>query len=894
VSHTINNPDTLQTLIGELSAHGNRPALLTFHKHSVDTWSFADLLNDIRRLGSGLLQAGLAQGERVAIYSPNRPEWLIGCLAVLYAAAVPVPIDSQIAGDDLTHVIKDSDARWIMTTRSLADRLSTLGLNETRTLILLDAGEDDPQSWHRLRREPASPASAQPEDEALLFYTSGVSGRPKGVPLSHRNLLANLRGLVKAGVYRQNERLLLPLPLHHVYPFMIGLLAPLALGVPIILPHSLTGPQIIRALREGSVTAIVGVPRLYAALYDAIECRVSQKGRIVSALFHGLLTCSALLTRYANLRIGSYLFTSVRAQMAPQLRTLVYGGSALAADLAWRLAGLGWEIAGGYGLTETSPILTIVSPGSRRIATAGKPLPGVEIRIADRDQSTGHGEIQARGPNVFSGYLHLPDHSAEAFTSDGWFRSGDLGYLDRDGCLHLVGRASSRMTLPGGEKIWPERVEEVLDGAPSIRESGVLARHGRLVGVIVPPASVIHTGEREQLIQLIRADLETRLRPLPSYYRLTDFIVSLDPLPRTRLGKIQRHKLAALFEAGKLATDKKVEAKPIAIERMTQEDRQLLEDPVALHAWNWLAERFATVRLTPETNMSLELGVDSLEWMTMSLQLSDRVGIDLPEDAIARIGTVRDLLREAVEAEQTTGVTGEPAMQLVKPDALLDADQQQWLSAPGWFVSRLGAALLRLVRWLTPTLFSLEVHGVDRVPVQAPCVLAPNHASLLDAPALIAVLSDTFLNQTYWGGWTGIMFRNPVMRLVSRATRVLPIDQSSRPLANLALAAAAVARGHNLVWFPEGTRSPDGRLQPFQPGIGLVLTAHPVPVVPVRIDGTFEALPRSARWPRRGTIRITFGTALDPRELGANSTGAERYRRIAAALQTHVVRLGGG
>ncbi len=241
---------------------------------------------------AGLLQAGLARGQRVAVYSPNRPEWLIGCLAVLYAAAVPVPIDSQIAGDDLTHVVKDSDARWIMTIRSLAGRLSTLGLNENGTLILLDAGKDDPQSWQRLRRRAASPASAQPDDEALLFYTSGVSGRPKGVPLSHRNLLANLQGLVKAGVYRPNERLLLPLPLHHVYPFMIGLLAPVALGIPIILPHSLTGPQIIRALREGSVTAIVGVPRLYAALVRAIERRVSQKGRIVSALF---MPCSPVL-----------------------------------------------------------------------------------------------------------------------------------------------------------------------------------------------------------------------------------------------------------------------------------------------------------------------------------------------------------------------------------------------------------------------------------------------------------------------------------------------------------------------------------------------------------------------------------------------------------------------
>jgi long-chain acyl-CoA synthetase len=188
--------------------------------------------------------------------------------------------------------------------------------------------------------------------------------------------------------------------------------------------------------------------------------------------------------------------------------------------------------------------------------------------------------------------------------------------------------------------------------------------------------------------------------------------------------------------------------------------------------------------------------------------------------------------------------------------------------------------------------FNLEVYGIERVPAQGPWVMTPNHVSLLDPPAIIAILSIRSLNQTYWGGWTGIMFRNPIMRLVSRATRVLPIDQSSRPLANLALGAAALARGQNLVWFPEGSRSPDGTLQPFQPGIGLILTAHPVPVIPVRVEGSFAALPRGVWWPHRRRIRIIFGEALNPQALAGPSHGADRYRRIAAALHDHVEALG--
>lgn len=886
---------TLQALAHNLSMHGDQPAILAFHRHTVDTWSYASLSNAVSGLASGLIENGLSKRESVAIYSPNRAEWIIACLALLHAGAVPVPIDSQSAGEDLVHVIEDCGAGRIFTIRPLTDRLRDLGLDRDRCILLLDAGETDPQSWQRLSgRYTRGGFSAKPEDQALLFYTSGASGRPKGVPLTHANLVSNLQGLLDVLVYRSDEHLLLPLPLHHVYPFMVGLLAPCMLGLPVILPHSLTGPQMLRAIREGGVTTIVGVPRIYSALYEAIEQRVRQKGRVASALFHNLLALSTVLTRTFGIGLGRRLFAPLRDLVGPQLRTLVSGGSALPSDLAWNLAGLGWQVAGGYGLTETSPILTLTVPGSRVIDTAGRPLPGVRLRIADSDPETGHGEVQVQGPNVFAGYRHLPDKTADAFTQDSWFRTGDLGYLDRAGYLHVVGRASSRITLPGGEKICPERIEEVMNQAPSVRESAILAIAGRLVGIVVPHAAPVHGDALDSMAKTIRVDLEARLRLLPSYCRLTDLALSVDPLPRTRLGKLQRHKLRALFDAcrGRGETQGQ-ETRPISIDLMAPEDRQLLEDPVALRAWQWLADRFASVRLTPDTNLALELGLDSLAWMTMTLELRDRVGIDLPEDAIARIGTVRDLLREAVEAEEHAGAAVGPAVQLEKPEQLLAPSQLQWLAERGWSVRRLGTVLFVLNRLLMKVIFSLEVQGIERIPAQGPCVLVPNHTSLLDPPAVMAALSDSFLNRTYWGGWTGIMFRNAVMRLVSRAVQVLPIDQSSRPLANIALGAAALARGYHLVWFPEGGRSPDGILQPFQPGIGLMMTAYPVPVIPVWIEGSFEALPTGARWPHRRAIRVVFGEALDAGTLAGPSRGADQYRRIATALHDHVAALGG-
>lgn len=884
---------TLQALLQQMADHGSHEALVAFHKDSAETWSYEKLFLTCRKLATGLQEAGLTGQTPVAIYSPNRVEWLVVCLALLDIGTVPVPIDSQLGSDELAYVLEDSAAQWVITTRSLADRMASRKPSSGDRVILLDAAENDPQSWKRFLHEPTREGPpVRPDDTALLFYTSGVSGKPKGVPLSHVNLLSNLKGLVAVSVYRTEERLLLPLPLHHVYPFVVGLLAPLALGLTVVLPHSLTGPQMRRALQDGRVTALIGVPRLFNGFYEGIERQVRQKSRMMLTLFHGLLACSTIAMRRLRLPIGRTIFAPLRRQFASSLRTMVYGGAPLDPELAWKLTGLGWQIGGGYGLTETSPILTVVTPGSRRLDTSGRALPGVVIRIADPDPDTGQGEIQAQGPNIFSGYLHLQNKTSEAFTEDGWFRTGDLGYLDEEDELHIVGRASSRITLPGGEKIWPERIEEILDALPSIRESGVLAHGGRVVALVVPASGTTHSSEVDRLAQSIRSEVKDAFRAVPSYSRPGEIVFSFNPLPRTRLGKIQRHKLKQLFETEKQRGDRLPEdAKPIAIEDMGPEDRLLLEDSIALRTWTWLAERFPAVRLTPDSNMSLELGLDSLEWMTLTLELHDSVSVDLSEEAVARIVTVRDLLREAVEAEQVGGGGESPATQLTKPDTLLDEGQRQWLAERTPTSRGLGSILFAVDRLLMQTYFSLEVHGIDRLPREGPCVLAPNHVSLLDAPALMASLPSDRLHRINWGGWTGIMFRNPVMRLVSRAARVLPIDQRSRPLANLALGAAALARGDSVVWFPEGDRSRNGKLQPFQPGIGLILTAHPVPVVPILIEGTFDALPRGAFWPRKRRIRVSFGEALNPDELAGDAKGSDRFRQIAKKLHDHVARL---
>lgn len=892
---SLETTDTLQTFVSRLADHGEKTAVIALHKSDREVWSFAQLAHTAQRLAAGLLKAGLPPGAPVLVFAPNSPEWLVACFALLTVSAVPVVVDAQLSDEDLQHVLEDSEVQWAMTTVHLARRLSTCRDNQRLTCVLLDVEKDDKRSWRNYEADPQdSFPLANPADPAVLFYTSGTTGAPKGVPLTHRNLTANLQAFLDLHLMKDTDCFLLPLPLHHVYPFTVGMLAPLAAGVTLIFPRSLTGPQIVRALQAAQVTVIIGVPRFYAALYAAIEARVRQRGWLATTFFERALASSIALRRRFGLYVGKRLFASFHKQFAPHLRIVCSAGAALEPDLAWKLEGLGWQTAGGYGLTETSPILTFNPPVTGCIGAAGLPLPGVHLRIAEPEGQNQYGEVQATGPNVFAGYRHLPEKTRASFTSDGYFRTGDLGYFDKNGYLYLVGRASSMIVMPSGENVWPEEVEETLSRSEHIREAGVFEQNGRLLALLVPEdAALVALRDNQEAQERIRSAVEQQMRRLPSHHRIATYAITSDPLPRTHLGKLRRHKLADRYaQAAQQGYQPAVTIGPVPISQLTPDDQHLLEDSTARAVWDWLAQRFPHARLAPDTHLHLDLDVDSLAWLHLTLELRERIGIVLPEDAIARIETIRDLLREAIEAEQAPPGEAQPLELLQRPETLLSPTQQQWLLPPGASVALFGGLLARLNRAVIRWFFRLEVRGLEHLPQHGPFILTPNHVSLLDPPALAAALPLEHLAHTYWGGWTGIMFTSPLMRLVSRASRVVPIDPAGGPLSSLAFGVAALKQGANLVWFPEGGRSRTGKLQRFRPGLGLIVQARPVPLVPVWIAGAYEALPYGQRWPRRRKITITFGAPLASEKLQHLGKEEKGHERIVDAVYNVVAALG--
>ena len=894
-SRAMGGLETLGSVIEGLSAGGGRPALVAFGEQGVEIWSYRELAERVRFLARGLRGVGVERGDHVAILCGNRPEWVAACLAVISAGAVVVPVDVQTGDDALGHVLKDSDAGHVFTTADQAGRLEKLENSVPSKVILLDVGEEDGRSWRRL---PAGGDEDLPllraDDGAALFYTSGTTGTAKGVPLSHANLAFQIEGLLGAGLVSGDDRVLLPLPLHHVYPFVMGMLTPLAAGLPIVLPQSLTGPHLTRALREGEATLIVGVPRLYAALYSGIEEKIGSAGPLTAALFRNGLNLFDRVRRLTGLNPGRIALRPLRRRFGPRLRVLASGGAALDPELASRLEGLGWRIAIGYGLTETSPLLALNPPDGEKLGSVGRPVPGVEISIdpdvvgEEGDRSggpRGEGEILARGPNVFSGYRNRPEETGKVFR-EGWFRTGDLGYFDAGGYLYVTGRVSTLIVTPGGKNVQPETVERAYVEHPVIREIGVLQRDGRLAAVVVPePEGVV---AEKDLNGAVREAIEESSRRLPSYQRISDYAISREPLEYTRLGKLRRHVLENRYEKAKSDAEARDElpAGPVAVDEMSEEDRALLRNPAVGGVWSLLAERFPDIRLTPDTSPQLDLGIDSLGWVSITLEIGERTGVELGEAAIGRIDTVRDLLREVASG---TGRTTHHVSPLERPEEVLDEEQLRWLRPLGRIASAVAGGLFLFNRAIMRGLFRLRAEGLENLPEGGQFIVAPNHVSYLDAFVVAAALPRDVRRRTYWAGWTGAAFGNPLTRLVSRLAQVVPVDPDRAGLSSLAFGAAVLGRGRNLVWFAEGERSRTGDLQPFKPGVGMILDHHPVPVVPVFIRGTYAAMPRGEFLRRFEKVSVTFGEPFDP---GGPDGNAETREQVVEALRGRVLELG--
>ncbi|HNP59753.1 MAG TPA: AMP-binding protein [Nitrospirales bacterium] len=857
-------PDTIPEAFFALSAIAADHVVMQIKEGEVyRQQTYGEVSKLVRGLASGLHEHGLHPGHRVAIVAENCPEWVIAHLGILTVGATAVPLDIQMPQEQLLSFLTTSNSRFVFVSSKTVDLIRDLPA--TITVVNMDSlTESHHLSMKDLmdqgQEKPSVDLRVNPDDVASLLYTSGTTKKPKGVLLTHRNFMANAKDIIGKDLAGPEDNFLVMLPLHHAYPFMIAYLVPILLGARMTFLSSLKGPDLVQCIHETGITIAVGVPQIFTMIRRSIFEELDRRPGLVRWIIRLLLSLSDFVRTHTRWNPGRRFFAPVHRRFGPSLHLLCSGGAKLDPQISKDLGNLGFTVREGYGLTETAPVVAFSSLSRLKPGSVGPPLASVEVRI-DQPNESGIGEVVVRGPNVMKGYDQAPAETAEAIR-DGWFHTGDLGYLDSDGYLFLTGRIKELIVTPGGKNILPEELEEAYKQNPAITELCILGlpRAGgegeHLHAVVVPNFDYLREHKIHDSATYIKDALNSVAATLPPYKRISGVTFIKDPLPRTRLGKIQRHLVLAMTQTKQTAVEPAPEQEP----ETDQEIRETTIGQAVIQTLNRLISADRALRL--DDHLDLDLGFDSLKRVEFQAALESRLG-PVPETFMGEIVTVRDVITKLMALQQIPAAQTETTsswhqiFETPLPPALTNTVLAP-LSRGNKIIGQIGMAI---VGSFSRIVFPLTVKGLTHLPKEGPFILAANHLSFIDPFIILGTVPPSTFSQLYTLGWEPF-FRSPFRRWVARVGHVIPVGPETPMVTVLKASVALLRKGKSLLIFPEGERSLDGRLLPFKKGLGVLACELHIPIIPVKIDGSFEVWPPDAKTPKRHPITLTFGQSL--------------------------------
>ena len=594
-------PKTLVEVFEHVARVHPRPDTLNYKRDG--RWvaiPAADMLKRVRSIAAGLYSLGVRRGDRVAILSESRPEWVLTDAACMFATAIDVPIYPTLTAPQVRYIVKDSGARVLVIQNEEKYQQVREAIAECNTIermiffekpveeeprgISLAELEELGRTLEETQRDLSDKAAHEikPDDLATIIYTSGTTGEPKGVMLTHNNLVSNLIDSSSHLKFAHDDSALSVLPLSHVLERM-AMYMYLYHGMATYFGESLDtiGPN----LREVKPTIFVGVPRIFEKIFARVKEKTAEKGRLNVAILNWAVSVAKehamLSTRRqkvpARLELqrklaDKLIFSKLRNALGGRIRLLVSGGAALPEELALIYIGAGLPIVQGYGLTETSPVITAGMLDDNRVGTVGKPIRNVEVRIAS------DGEIETRGPNVMRGYYNKPEETHAVFSEDGWFKTGDIGRIDEDGFLRITDRKKELFKTSGGKYIAPQPIEQLIKGSRFVNQV-VLIGNGRKF----PAALIVPDWERIESYAQLKGIKEKSHAELCKHPRIIDLLQrQIDGLT-TDLAQYERVKRVALLEneltieGGELTPTLKVKRRIVdekyrdAIDRLYQE-----------------------------------------------------------------------------------------------------------------------------------------------------------------------------------------------------------------------------------------------------------------------------------------------------------------------------------
>ncbi len=872
----------LEFLPGHASTRADAPAYRLAGPESDMVLDYSTLAHHVARLGEGLRAASLGEGARVAICMENRPAWPVGYLAIWYAGATVVPIDPALEPHAIRRILEHSEVPLVLSSHRLGAKLLAAreGLDSPPQILDVDADEyywdgDAPENfpaatgdvcglgWTSIAPEEPNrwDPQAQAESPATIMYTSGTTGLPKGVVLSHGALFEN----VVAGLARidlgERDHILGVLPLFHALPLMTNFLAPMVVGAQVTYLTELNPERIIAAFPRFGITFFACVPLFFYRFHDRVMKRMTALTGLRGKMAFAMLRINRAVRGMTGVNLGKQFFAAAHTPFGPKLKTFVSGGAKFDPIVGQDFLDLGFTLIQGYGLTEASAGLTAHPAKELDATTVGRALDGVEVRV-DKPDKDGIGEIIARGPNLMIGYFKNDEATAEV-VRDGWIHTGDLGRLLPNGHLQVTGRAKDMIVLASGKNIYPEELEAYYGRSELIDEICVLGiddprRRGaeRLHAIVVPDFDAARARGQVNLREEISWEIEGLGIGLPGPQRLTSLEIRKEPLPRTTTRKVKRFELKRdILERGNRAD---------GMEPARTAPPEGAEDKVDEPAWahtarSILAQHARVEGVARHQHLDIDLGMESLERVELQADLEHAFGIELPPEAGGEVQTVGDLLDLLGEhGAGDGGGAGRGADSWKRVLAETPPEVEPYLrvrrvSPPLIF---LFGRCMRLVQWM----IGFKVSGAENIPRHYPFILAPNHLSYTDAPILGIALPWRVFRRAFFVGYSAY-FRGAILGSLARLVRTVPIDQNRNLEAAMQAAAAGIRRGMILGIFPEGGRSGDGSIKEFRRGAGILARELDTPIVPVGIWGTYEMWPREGRF-RLHPAAVVFGKPI--------------------------------
>ncbi|MBQ3369070.1 AMP-binding protein [bacterium] len=765
---------------------------------------------------------GKLDGKRVVIISENRLEYIYAFYGIWKSDGIVVPVDFMSTPDEIAYIINDCSPDVIFFSEKVHENVEKAieisGKTEIRK-ILFEEIKGDISKYEAVDFDVEDK-----EKTSLIIYTSGTTGSPKGVMLSCRNIMANMDALQECGYYTENDIVLMILPLHHVFPLLGTVVAPLLGGGRAVICPSLQASDIAKMMEKSHPTMILAVPRFYEMLMKGIMLKINS-GFLTKAIFR--IAKIADSTAFSKI-----IFKSVAKKFGGNMKHFICGGAKLDPEVWNCFKVLGFSIGDGYGMTEASPMITFPRPGKGKAGCVGTELSKGTVKIVD-------GEIVATGKNIMKGYYNRPGETAEVLR-DGWLYTGDLGHFDKEGNLCITGRKKEIIILGNGKNVNPTEIEQDIERSDVlIKEIAVIAKNGVLCAIIRPDEKVLAERQIPNLEEFIRWEIIDKYNSTASHHKkILDFVLTNQPLPRTRLDKIQRFKLEDFL---KHKDEKRAESdvpESKEYEKIAEYIRKTTEKEVF-----------------PDDHIEIDLGLDSLDKIELASFINSEFGIKITETDIQNLATVRKIAGFTAERESKKADHAKQDWKTVLKENLNNME----LPRSAFYHRLLRFSLVAAVR----TFFKVRFSGAENIP-HGPVIFAANHQSVVDALFVLAKIPAKEFKKTYCFA-KGKHFQQWWRRYMAKRNNIIIMREDEEIVDSIKRMASVLKKGRNVLIFPEGTRSRDGSLSEFKQTFTLLACEIGVPVVPVAIDGAFEAFPRNRKFPHPfKKINVTYLPPISP------------------------------